>query len=419
MVNDTNMGKSISIERVHVEGALISVRFSVSAGLQPYFSDEKSFVAEYSESLNDVPVSIAVIPFIADVLPIVWLSDAELVVPELDQTFYESISEIKQGYETISPMLSFRGKISVKKVVTNDYVPSAECGVFFSGGLDAYATLLMHISERPRLISLWGSDVKLTDEKGWSCVRQNVEAVAREFQLEPPIFVKTNFRTAIVEQRCEDLVTASPDQYWHGYQHGLAIIGHAAPVAYKYHMRVVYIASSFSVHTPKRVICASDPRIDNHVRFAATKVSHDLYDYTRQEKAGLLVRSVQKLHKRIQLHVCWISGGGKNCCHCEKCYRTIFELLAEGANPAEYGFDEYDQYLDNAKDAVMWALSMGGVNPYNWYDIRRRFRKTKYYQNDPRINWVYHFDRPRKNISRFGFVNRLYHLSWKIINVFR
>lgn len=46
------------------------------------------------------------------------------------------------------------------------------------------------------------------------------------------------------------------------------------------------------------------------------------------------------------MRVCWESTGGSNCCNCEKCWRTILALYAEGENSREYGFDYTDKQLN-------------------------------------------------------------------------
>ena len=40
------------------------------------------------------------------------------------------------------------------------------------------------------------------------------------------------------------------------------------------------------------------------------------------------------------------SQEGDNCCMCEKCYRTMAGLWAEGENPENYGFSRAYKALD-------------------------------------------------------------------------
>lgn len=63
-----------------------------------YFKEDMPFFCEYSEDISNTPQSIAVIPFIVQVLPIIWLFDATLIVDELDKHFYDCMEKIKEGY---------------------------------------------------------------------------------------------------------------------------------------------------------------------------------------------------------------------------------------------------------------------------------------------------------------------------------
>lgn len=93
---------------------------------------------------------------------------------------------------------------------------------------------------------------------------------------------KTNFRSFINERKLNCLVKNSGDGWWHGFQHGIGLLGHGAPIAYLKGLKCIYIASSY---TPKdNVTCASHPSIDNCVEFCNCHIIHDQYEYSRQEK---------------------------------------------------------------------------------------------------------------------------------------
>ena len=89
----------ISINSVIINQYSIEVCSLIEGDCCQYFNIEKgnSFRREYNENIERVPKNIAVIPFIVNVLPIVWLTDAILEVEELDRTFYNSINRFKQG----------------------------------------------------------------------------------------------------------------------------------------------------------------------------------------------------------------------------------------------------------------------------------------------------------------------------------
>ncbi len=76
----------------------------------------------------------------------------------------------------------------------------------------------------------------------------------------------------------------SGDGWWHGFQHGIQVIGHAAPITCLMGKSTVYFASSFTSKEKGIITCASDPTIDNHLRFCQVKVVHDGYEFDRQDK---------------------------------------------------------------------------------------------------------------------------------------
>ena len=86
----------------------ITVTFEVTAGLKKYFQSYVHF-NEYDADVSNCPTSLAVIPFICNVLPLIWLTNSELHVDEIDEDFYQSISGIKQGYSSMYQHFEFEG----------------------------------------------------------------------------------------------------------------------------------------------------------------------------------------------------------------------------------------------------------------------------------------------------------------------
>lgn len=129
------MEKKIIVDKVKVISNRLEVYYTVFGEIEKYFNkSEKCFWAEYTDDISSVPKSLAVIPFICNVLPIAWLADAELIVDELDEEFYHSLFEVKHGYMLLSRMLEFKGKVTVNNVVRNYYKPTMQSAVLFSGG---------------------------------------------------------------------------------------------------------------------------------------------------------------------------------------------------------------------------------------------------------------------------------------------
>ena len=328
----------ITIEMPIICGNTIEYKYVICGDWQDVYRESESFRVEYSIDISSVPVGILLIPLLVNILPISWVCDAEIIVPVCDEDFYNSISEFKYGYKTMFPMIHFGGKMTIKALEKNSYQSVNGTAMFFSGGVDAFCTLIRHREEKPTLITLWGSDISIDDTAGWTIVNNHLVEVSKTFDVDY-ITVKSGFRRFLAEDVLSEKVKKSGDGWWHGFQHGIGIIGHAAPIMYALGKKKVYIASSFTAADKGKVTCASDPSIDNNVRFSGATVIHDGYELTRQDKIQIITQFAQETGIKVPLRVCWESKGGSNCCHCEKCWRTILGIYATRSNPKEFGFN--------------------------------------------------------------------------------
>lgn len=376
----------------------ITVEFAVGDELKRYFKTN-IFQIDYSVDILDVPYGLAVIPFVCNVLPIVWLTDATLYLDELDEDFYNCIEKLEQGYREIYPNLQFKGKIECKKIRYEREECNQRSLVFFSGGVDAFATLIAHIDESPTLFSICGADVKLANKTGWNTVMTQIKEVSDNFNLSA-IQCYSNFREFIDEEKLCELVTdlGAKDDYWHGFQHGIGLIGHVAPLAYSYGYTLNYIASSYTIRERGVCTCASDPRIDNYVRFCGSKVFHDQFEFNRQEKIKHIVEYCKKNNVNVRLRVCWISDRGNNCCTCEKCIRTIYGILAEKEDPKNYGFNDVN--LLKIKYLLKYKIRIADILLPLWGDIINRLNEQE--KGTTKIEWLrrYSVERLSDNFIR-------------------
>ena len=336
------------VDAVKVFERRITFDYRIQGDWLSCFNTDAPFFVEYSEDISQTPKDIAVIPFLCNVLPIAWVLDAEIVVPELDSDFCEHLAEIKRGYIEMYPRIKFGGKLTVGKLIKHNYEVGENSAVFFSGGADSFDTLIAHAEEHPTLITLLGADIKLTDRDGREIVIRHALETAKQFQCKS-LFIASTFRGFLKEGALSKLVMPfANDGWWHGFQHGIGIISHAAPYAYLHKLKKIYMASSFSPEY-KNYTCASDPTIDNYVHVGNCVTIHDGYEFNRQEKIRRICDFKRRTRIPIHLRVCWQSSGGENCCACEKCYRTICGILAEGENPAEFGFPSYTSTFEKMR----------------------------------------------------------------------
>lgn len=328
------------------------------------------FKMTYDIDLESMPNSILVIPFVCNVLPIVWLTNAVLELESLDSDFYQAVEAIREGYQSVHPNLNFM-KEEIKCRCEAHVCNGTKSLCFFSGGVDAFATLINHVDEQPVLFTIWGADIHYSDLTNWTNVYNQMLEAGNQFSL-PNSFCRTNFRDCVNEFALCELVRdlGSEDDWWHGFQHGIGLIGHAAPLCYQLGIKRVYIASSYTIRERSLVTCASDPRIDNMVHFCGTNVFHDLFECNRQQKIHKIVDYVQTTHKKIRLRVCWQCFSATNCCKCEKCYRTICGLIAAGTDPRDYAFPISFFGFLRMKFFITYKMSLSYLLKPLWRDIQ-------------------------------------------------
>lgn len=239
------MKNKITVDSINIEKRKIICHYHVEGPWKNAFKEKESMAIEYSVDVSTVPQGIAVIPFLANLLPMAWVFDAEIAISSCDKTFYDSIPLFKKGYQDMYPMMALRGSLMAEKLEENISTAKGRSGAFFSGGVDAFNTLVCHVAEKPVLLTLWGADVKLSDENGWKNVLSHLQDTSREFGTDY-VTIKSEFRMFQEEGILTEAVKKSGDGWWHGFQHGIGIICHAAPVAWVLGLSTVYFASSFT-----------------------------------------------------------------------------------------------------------------------------------------------------------------------------
>lgn len=383
------MESFIKIENLKVSGGLLEIAFTHSEDLNRYF-DSNKFWAKYSVTIENVPESVLVIPLLCQLLPIVWLTDSTLIVEKIDKDFYESIPDFKEGYKKMYPNMAFKGTMKVSTVEDNTKGRELSgSAAFFSGGVDAFATLISHIDEKPTLITVRGADIRLNDNAGWLNVETHTKSVATDFILAYN-FTESNFTIFINQNNLNYLCKKGGDNWWHGFQHGIGLIGLAAPLSWENKWSLIYIASTFTPKDKGKVTCASDPDIDGKVRFNGCRVIHDCYELSRQNKIDLIYNFSKKEKKNINLRVCYQASQGKNCGICEKCIRTIFGIYAAGGNPVNFGFQTNNREIKKYKNTIIFNLNFI-ILPL-WVEIQTKLREKRPYHLPSSLNWIYKHD---------------------------
>lgn len=344
-------------------------RYEVTGDIGNYLLTSNEFFIEYAFSVQQIPESILNVPFVCNILPLVWIMNARLVIEELDEDFIECLDHIKESYTLMYPDLPWNGALDINKCVkTLNDKEQLKSLLFFSGGVDSFSTLISVLSEKPLLATLWGTDIFLSDEEGWENVDKQNSMTSDTFGL-PYTTVKSSFRRVLNYERLNaDFAKPNRENWWHGFQHGIAIISHAAPIAFYYGINRIYFSATASAKSSEDYVCASTPIIDNYMRFCGCRALHEGFEDSRDDKVNKICEFSKKHDKKINMRVCWETRTGFNCCKCEKCIRTILEILAAGYDPNDYGFDldenGYDEIVEIIKEnkiiipKIFWSGSI-------------------------------------------------------------
>ncbi|SME32064.1 hypothetical protein BACERE00185_04157 [Bacillus mobilis] len=327
---------TIILDEIVVKNNRVDYFFSVKGNLQKYFKINNHMFLEYNYDISDIPNSILAIPFVSNVIPLVWITDSTILINELDESFYECLNNIKTAYQNMFPSVRFKGSIVVDKIIDNTYTPELEAASLFSGGLDALTTFIRIKDKKPLLITEYGwHEGNIEESDVWEADKENAINFAKCQGLEN-ILIQSNYGTFINAGNIDhDFRRKLEDTWWHGLHHGLAIISAAIPIAFKLKIKCIYIASSNS--PLYEVTCASDPKVDNEIRYASGQVFHDGYELNRQNKVKVVVDHYSAIKELVNIRVCFKNE--ENCCKCEKCLRTIMGIIAEGQDPRSYGFN--------------------------------------------------------------------------------
>lgn len=383
--------QSIKLNSIIVNKNEVEYRFSTNELLKKYFESDKRLYIKYNKNIEDIPKSILIIPFLVNVLPILWMKNQEMYIDELDSDFYYCLENVKSGFQSMYPNVKFKGNLRVRNLIKNHYCIEKQSAQLFSGGLDAITTYVGIREEFPILITHYNQYKEGNSENSrWISERKNVTDFATKYKLEN-IFIESNFGTFLnYKELDKDFSKKINDNWWHGIHHGMAFIGMTAPIMYLMRIGTLYIASSFYKGNP--CPCASDPRIDNQIKMASATVYHDGYEYNRQQKIQIITNYVKETKDQIYLKVCFMEN--KNCCKCEKCMRTILGLIIEGNNPENYGFiigNNYEVMLKKFLKTELKSFTESKILIWNIM-LKRLVENQEVVLSNWDLDWLVEFD---------------------------
>lgn len=382
------MKNSIQLTEIIAKECTVVYRYEIGGddAFRNYFLMDVPYQIEYNTSIEHVPPSLLAVPFVGNMLGFALIFDAEILVPELDADFYRGIPDIVVGFAKMYAGKPLGGSVQASAIVQNASPRGTAGGslLFYGGGVDsAYSLIQHHQAENVTLFHIWGADTPLDNAIAW----ENAYAITRRICEQFEIFNHTAranlhlfFKEGLVDGYALPIYR---DNYWHGFQHSVGMLTIAAPLVWLFGYNQCLFASTYSAKDkPGEYICASDPAIDNFVRFSGCQVRHDGYDQTRQDKIHQICLYAKE-HGSIPLRVCFSSRDGKNCNACEKCTRTAFAFFAEGMDCNRFGMN-YDIESLTAKfhSAAAEYLSELQVSHYRY--MQQAFQRNFKRENVPK-----------------------------------
>lgn len=364
--------ENIWITDVVANDRRVDIYFKPSDGIKKYFLSEHHFFIEYDFEVSNIPKSILVVPVLLNLLQLSWITNCVIWVEEIDEDFYSCIQPLKTSFRELHPNMDLRGTLIAAKKVKNKREIKTEALQLFTGGVDATTTLIRIMKKNPILFNTNGWYFNEPSEKNevFDADMVAINNIAESFELDSS-YVKSNFARFIVAENVDkDFCKNAGTTWWFGFQHSMAFLGCAMVAAYAFGVETVYIASSYTFG--QYVVCVSDPRIDECIKCAGISVIHDGYELSRQDKVRDIVSYQNNHNVDIVLRVC--SFNTKNCCECEKCFRTMLALISEGADDMSiYGFYFDNTILNILKDFISKkAMELDANHIVFWNDIIKK-----------------------------------------------
>jgi hypothetical protein len=335
----------IYIKGPRTSGQKISNILEVSEDLKKFIKTPEMFI-EYDDDIH-ADKSILNIPLTATILPLAWLTGSNIHVDSLDRGFTESMDKIQAYFRDMYPLIPFTTEIKAEEHVDNNIKaedPERKTGLLFSGGVDSIYSMLTNLNYKPRLIMHWG--VERTPypvhREYWRKVIDTYTKLAERLGLTLNI-TKTNALEVLYQRKIEhrfhkELFYGS---FWVRLQHSFVLLPLTAPLSVKRFNQILIAASGWSDTKSSKFMYNPYPQVaesDEKIAWASLNVKHD--GYIEKYKKTRYIAEYFK-NDSVILRVCLNHDdiqNGLNCNHCDKCYRTIAQLVQAEFDPNKFGF---------------------------------------------------------------------------------
>ena len=408
--------ENLILDKIEVKDCIVKYKFSYTQGLSKFFTTNEMFV-RYDSDVSSLPESILAIPFVGSLIGLTWLTNSIMWVTDIDETFYSAVRNLKLAYQELYPHYKFGGRFVAAKITKNQISDDNQSSavLLFSGGVDAQTSFVRNLDKNPMLCNIQGW-YHNTDET--NSVADNDKHDIADFANRHNCkcaLIDSNFATIVnVNAFQREIGTKLKDSWWHGIQHSMAFISLSIPIAFTNGYHQIIIASSFTIGDSR--VCASYPTTDNEFKFADKGyTTHDGFELTRQDKIKVLVEHQKRINKTYPIRVC--SFNDHNCCKCEKCFRTVLAIIAEGGNPELFDFHFDKPIAQFYKQYIKQNIALFGVHNESlshWPHIKKRMIENyDNIQEKELVEWFLNYDFHKE--KRKGVIRYYYHNFFSIL----
>ncbi len=368
-----NLIESVTVERNRV-AITVNQEFKKKYLLHDFF-------AEYDKKINlePLPYAITSMPFIMNVVSIVWISGKDYYIDEMDSQLFYSLEKVKEVIKRMYTKTKWQGRLIPRKLVdTPNFFDQKESNdrvaLLFSGGLDSVTSSLFHRHQKQLLVTVWGHwDLPLHDKKLWAERKQELEAFGKKHGHENT-FIRSNYYSFLNRQKLDRI--SSEISSWRIFAvEGIGWAGLVAPLMLIKGYPVLLHGSTITWEF--NFPAAANPFIDNNIKFAHARLEHDLFDMNRLEKCDYLcqLKKQKKISETPAIRVCEDPKLVGNCCKCQKCIRTILEFIVIGEDPKDYGFKVDTQKIIDQSKKFMSEHSNGATTVWHFMHIQRKLQE--------------------------------------------
>ncbi|HEY9625508.1 MAG TPA: hypothetical protein V6C78_34630 [Crinalium sp.] len=245
------------------------------------------------------------------------------ICPELKSNLDVAMHIVQNWY----PKRNYRVPVIEATTKSTEELKSRDTAWFCSGGIDSWTSFYLnqqryeatHPCRIKHGIFIYGFDFgkrKTLDERpGWNVLREQLEAELHSKDISL-ISVNTNIRQEFDEP-----------YLWRDVFSGAALASVAHFLGEKISLALIASGPSLADLCP----WAQHPLLDPHYSSYSTRIDHDGVHLSRLDKVKLLSPALNDLNVlKVCNNVERIDGNMLNCGRCEKCLRTMLDLLVAG-----------------------------------------------------------------------------------------